>query len=249
MNLMMTVTADSFAPVADKGYEPPPAVTGERRALREAPHPAAAIKLVLEPGTSVDMVGFHNESGSWAEVRHGKLSGFVHLGALVPSAAAHLPWMQIAHREIGVTQKNHGQRVQTYIETAPAGDDPDWCAFFIGWCMLHMDQERYNSGKTFDWRDWGEKRAFAEPLPKDCKIGDIAIGQRKNPASRKGHIAIFVAYDEKNDRLLLLGGNQAEDPRVEGAPKSVRYSWYPRFSAEPYGRLLSMNYQPGIDKA
>lgn len=246
MNLNLTMV------VTKAGAVPPPAFGGEHGAIYKDADPSSARLTTLVTGTPVDMLRFDG-TGSWAEVvAADETSGFCHLSGLIPAQAAHVPWLQIAQREIGVTEAQHNLRVWEYIEsvTIPMGKDPDWCACFINWCMRKAKQEYMNHPNSQRWLPWGERRNGSEgAIPDDRRVGDVAIGERISLGSGFGHIAIFLAYDQDTDQLLLLGGNQGKSPLEFGGEKSVRYTWYPRKTTppQPYGRLRSLHYQRDID--
>jgi hypothetical protein len=207
----------------------------------------SAKEFELSDEEAVTAIGL-DKSGSVVKVKTADgREGWCSLNKLVPHVARDTPWLRVAQSQVGTSEANNGSQVQAYIKsvTSPTKNNPDWCACFINWCMVQSKQPRANHANAQRWRCWGDARASSPEehgLPLNAAIGDIAIGQRDSPASDRGHIAIFIGYSR--GFLLLLGGNQPFDARTKGAPKSVRYSWYPIYNANPFGRLLYLRHNP-----
>lgn len=195
-------------------------------------------------------------TGCWVKLKSDDAAGWCHLSGLIPSLGRHVPWLEIAQREIGVTEENHAgiARIGKYVASTPdaeAGDN--WCACFINWCMHQANTFALDTSRARNWAEWKSPRTGSGLVPSDARLGDLAVGELHLPKKGKpGHVAILLAYDPAKDplqdRLLLLGGNQSRNP-LDGVPNkktSVRYSWYPRVTEEPPSKLVSVNFHPTI---
>lgn len=194
-------------------------------------------------------------SGCWAGFQMDGKDAWCQLKYLMPRSGGAVPWLVAAQGEIGVDNSSaEGQtKIISYMKevkklSKEQKNDPintDWCACFIDWCMLTSKQPREASPRAKDWQAWGKPRATGNTLLGDAKLGDLAIGEREKAGGGKGHVAIFLAWDEDKRLMLILGGNQGASPFASGGKKGVRYSWYPKESlpSQPYGKLLSLHYQ------
>lgn len=197
-------------------------------------------------------------TGCWVHLKaEGGREGWCHLSGLIPSIGRHVPWLEIAQREIGVSEEDEAglDRISQYLASVkpPPALGKNWCACFINWCMHEANADPKNTSRARHWDDWGTKREGSGRVPSDARLGDLAVGELHLPEKGKpGHVAILLAYSEAGDplrdKLLLLGGNQSEDPLdgVEDKKTSVRYTWYPRETQKPHSKLVSVNFHPTI---
>ncbi len=172
-------------------------------------------------------------TGCWAKFSRDGDKGWVHLKDLLPVAHPQMPWLQVAHGEIGTGEEADAQF--KYInEIASAAKKSiskkralDWCACFMYWCVRKAGyDDAPNSAMAQAWAKWGETR-IGDGTLEGARLGDIAVGQRGDKSSPSGHVAIYIT-DIGGEWILLLGGNQDESPTQPGGAKSVRYAWYPR---------------------
>jgi|GEM_PF-5641161 len=127
------------------------------------------------------------------------------------------PWLKIAWRELGVTETpgtTHNPRIVEYLQTTTLGrpenerDETPWCSAFVNWVLKKAGvKPRTNSAWARSWLTWGV--ATDNPIP-----GTIAVFSRGQNA---GHVGFYL--DEDQDRIKILGGNQAN---------AVSVAWYPR---------------------
>lgn len=101
--------------------------------------------------------------------------------------------------------------------TRPVGDTTPWCAAFVNWCLQRAgataggDFSPTQSASSGSFRVWGH--ALDLDAGETPQLGDIVVFERVDPIERtvgRGHVGFFLRED--NDRILVLGGNQAEGP-------------------------------------
>ncbi|WP_395055372.1 SH3 domain-containing C40 family peptidase [Polaromonas sp.] len=225
--------------------------------LHSTPSGDSPVTGKLRAGETVMSKELDDLSGCWVKVEAEGGGGWCHLRDLVPTAAAGLPWMPWAQRQVGVNNKTHKSRIEEYIRSVSSSlaMDKDWCACFMYWCMKQCNKPRVKTTFAKEWKAWPGAALRNGPgrIPEDTKPGDMAIGERLLKGGKLGHIAFIIAWEQDpkdpfKDRLLLLGGNQRMDPRDQDKEglKSVRYTWYPRENKEPYGKFLYTLYQPTV---
>lgn len=134
-------------------------------------------------------------------------------------------WLTLARGEIGtheVAGEHDNPVVMRYY--ADAGhpeirhDETAWCAAFAS-AMLERSGE--HSPKTLSARDfmrWGKK------LDKP-QLGCICVFSRGDPRSYQGHVGFYAG--EEDGCILLLGGNQGDEVKIERVGKSrlLGYRW------------------------
>jgi len=123
-------------------------------------------------------------------------------------------WVQWAKGELGTEEikgKEHNQRILTYGKSVTSiaykEDETPWCSVFVNWVFDQVGIEPTRSALARSWLQWGI----------DCgsyKYGAVCIMQRGNK-SWQGHVGFAV--DHKNDKVLILGGNQSD---------KVSLQWY-----------------------
>lgn len=152
------------------------------------------------------------------------------VGVAPPSAKSPPPpgtdggplWLALAKGELGQAEIVGGQsnpRIQEYLSAVgfQQADDSEvpWCSAFCAWVMRQARVPTVGvTGMARSWLRWG--RELDGP-----RIGAIVVLWRGTPTSPSGHVGLLAGVSE--DRILLLGGNQA------GAPGgAVSLSGYPR---------------------
>ena len=124
------------------------------------------------------------------------------------------PWLKRARIHIGLAEipgKQTAPTIARWLRELRAwwsDDETPWCGVYVAAVMreagYRLPQHWYRAKA---WLDWGV------PLPHP-KFGSIVVFDR----SGGGHVGIVVGRDQA-DRLLVLGGNQAN--RVSVAPFEV----------------------------
>lgn len=117
--------------------------------------------------------------------------------------------LDIALREYGVEETiggMHNPRILEYFRECGHSwvkdDETAWCSAFINAMALRAGLEYSGKLNARSWLDLGEE--IKSPMP-----GDIVIFWRAHPDSWKGHVGIFINYDEDGEHINVLGGNQA----------------------------------------
>jgi uncharacterized protein (TIGR02594 family) len=120
------------------------------------------------------------------------------------------PWMDKAESQLGVTEdkrpgKSNPEVIKYHSTTGKFKDDAvPWCASFVNWCLVQSNILSLNSARAFDYKNFGVK------LDKPT-YGAIAI-------MNYSHVG-FVAGQNSDGRIVLLGGNQAD--AVNYSPNAV----------------------------
>jgi uncharacterized protein (TIGR02594 family) len=126
------------------------------------------------------------------------------------------PWMLIAEKEKGVTEvpgiKNNPRVLEYHASTSlkAKDDETSWCSAFASWVL---QQAGYKSPKTAwarDFENYGTK--LTSP-----KYGCL-MGFERNAPGGDSHISFYVSEDDIY--YYVLGGNQDNQVKVKGYPKS-----------------------------
>ena len=128
------------------------------------------------------------------------------------------PWMAIARSKLGI-REIPGPGAEAFIveclksTTLPAPynrtDETFWSAAFANRILQLGGIKTINSARARDWLDWGR-----EPADEEFGPGVVVILERGEDG---GHIGFLEDWDD--NRVKLLGGNQAD---------SVSYAWFPQ---------------------
>jgi len=106
-----------------------------------------------------------------------------------------------------VRGKDHNPRILELSKEAGFDFDTDETS----WCGIFMAAMAKRSGLTYpekaysarSWLDWGESVSVP-------KTGDIVVYWRNKKDSWQGHVGIFIAYADGNQKsIFTLGGNQS----------------------------------------
>lgn len=144
-----------------------------------------------------------------------------------PERAGDRAWYVIAQREMetGVDEvrgdDQHNPRIVEYHQSTSllaTDDETAWCSSFVNWCFQQAGITGTNSAKARSWETWG--RRLDQP-----KRGCVAVFWRKSEASGLGHVAFF--FEQKADRVFVLGGNQDNQVNIKSYPKPqlLGYRW------------------------
>ena len=79
-------------------------------------------------------------------------------------------------------------------------DETAWCSCFINYLALKIHASRSGKLNARSWMHAGQPTKT--PVP-----GDIVVFWREKPESWKGHVGIFIGYNEHGN-IYCLGGNQ-----------------------------------------
>ena len=134
-------------------------------------------------------------------------------------------WMQIAEKEIGVTEVpgvKHNPRVVEFHQATSLrakDDEISWCAAFTCWVL---QQAGYKSTKSAWARDF-EKYGMRVSKP---EYGCI-MGFERNGPGGDSHVAFYTGREDQN-YYYVLGGNQDNQVKVKGyAKKDLIYMRWP----------------------
>lgn len=94
----------------------------------------------------------------------------------------------------------------------PMDDDSltSWCSISLCYFAKKLGYEQPNSAAARSWLTMPIK--VMKPA-----LGDVVVLWRESPASWKGHVALFVNWD--NNFVYLLGGNQSDSISIAKFPK------------------------------
>jgi uncharacterized protein (TIGR02594 family) len=133
------------------------------------------------------------------------------------------PWMDIAHKEIGVSEVGGGRHNPRIIEYHAAtslhaiSDETPWCSAFACWVLKKAGYKTTNSAWARSWLNYGL------PIPKP-RYGCIAVYERNGPGG-DAHVCFWVGHDGNDDHCL--GGNQSNSVcfRRQEKSKLLGYRW------------------------
>ncbi|HYI39208.1 MAG TPA: TIGR02594 family protein [Allosphingosinicella sp.] len=135
------------------------------------------------------------------------------------------PWYEIALRELDARVAERGKgghpRILEYLATCGDLDEGEaerdstpWCSAFVNWCLAKAGIEGTDSGWARSWAQWGE------PIDPP-RVGAVAVWARGRTSPDApvvtGHVSFFAR--DLGDRLLVLGGNQADSVCLKTYPK------------------------------
>lgn len=141
------------------------------------------------------------------------------------------PWMDTAFSQIGVTEfsgaKNNPIIIGYHSTTilSATTDSTPWCASFVNYCLTQNNIPSLNSASAFAYLHFGEK------LDKPA-YGALAI-------MKYSHVG-FVAGQNSDGRIILLGGNQGDavnlSPNGISQVKGYRYpsGYTPNYNLPQY---------------
>lgn len=132
------------------------------------------------------------------------------------------PWVKIARSLIGTAEvagtTHNPAIVQMWADIRRRGikdDETPWCAAFVGACLERAGvvSSRFESARSY--LGWGTP--VIDPVP-----GCVAVFTRQGG----GHVGFVVGRDAQQ-RLLILGGNQANavNIRAFGLARVSGYRW------------------------
>lgn len=132
------------------------------------------------------------------------------------------PWMQIAEKEIGTSEKTSGDnnRILEYFKatTLKANhDETPWCSAFANWVLKQAGYKRTKSAWARSWLDYG--LPIAKPV-----YGCIAVYER-NGAGGDSHVCFWAGTEKGDD--WCLGGNQMNMVKYQRQDKGklLGYRW------------------------
>lgn len=143
----------------------------------------------------------------------GLMSGLVSAGVLDLNLAEP-PWLTEARRHLAVREiagAHHHPLILLMWKTIKRGgikdDETPWCAAFVGFCLerVGITSTRFESARSY--LTWG--RPLKEPV-----LGCIVVLSREGG----GHVG-FLTGVTGDGRVLLLGGNQANEVNVRAFPR------------------------------
>lgn len=164
-------------------------------------------------------------------------------GGVSGAAAAAQEWMTVAEREAALPERERSAwpdpgenpRILEYFRVAAAwfepgdGDETDWCAAFVNWCLIqsgHVGTDHPGARSFF----WNRKGQFLR-LPGPVK-GAIGVIRRNPPVvddgwdSGPGHVGFVTSFTATH--VTLLSGNQSH---------TVRRQPYPMKEQDAQGRV------------
>ena len=165
-------------------------------------------------------------------------------GAISSAAGAAQDWMDIAKREAALPEHERSQwndpgenpRILNYFKVGcswfdPAGgDEVDWCAAFINYCLVTAGYIGTNhpGARSFFWNKKNQFVKLVQP-----RYGAVAVRRYAPFADPKwetgeGHVG-FV-YTSTPTSVTLLGGNQT---------RTVKLQTYPLVSKDAAGNLTA----------
>ena len=119
--------------------------------------------------------------------------------------------LKIAASQLGVKEivgnEDNPQIVAYAKETGITGvnnDEIPWCSTFVNWCAMKAGLPVSGKPNARSWVNVGS--ATKKPIP-----GDIVVFWRESIDSWKGHVGIFLGFNQDANRVFCLGGNQKNE--------------------------------------
>lgn len=106
----------------------------------------------------------------------------------------------------------------------PETDAVPWCSAYVNYIAWLLRLPRSKNLRARSWLQVGRPILLAEAKPAwDVVILDRASGQGASVLEAPGHVGFFAGMDRvanqpKADRILVLGGNQADSVSVSPFP-------------------------------
>lgn len=117
--------------------------------------------------------------------------------------------LKIAASQLGTKEisgsKNNPQILKYAKETGIKNintDEIPWCSTFINWCAKEAGLPMSKKANARSWIHVGIKTTSPE-------ASDIVVFWRQDPMSWKGHVAIFLGFNNQGNKVICLGGNQS----------------------------------------
>ncbi|MFA0964567.1 TIGR02594 family protein [Roseivirga sp. BDSF3-8] len=139
-------------------------------------------------------------------------------------------WLKIAFGELDTAELSdpgENYRITQYLKSCEESlafinensDETAWCSAFMNWCVEMAGYAGTNSAWALNWRHWGQEA--------EARRGAIAVFKRfvfKNDQRYTfGHVGFYLGRDpDKDERVLILGGNQGNRVKVSSYPVKSR---------------------------
>lgn len=165
-------------------------------------------------------------------------------GGISSATAAAREWMQIAEREAALPARERTEwadpeenpRILDYFNVAAPwfepgdGDETDWCAAFVNYCLLNSGYIGTNhpGARSFFWNKKKQFIKHTTPVVGSIGVRRYAPFSDATWASGKGHVGFVTSFDSTH--VTLLGGNQG---------KTVKHQKYKLKVTNPDGSVAS----------
>ena len=120
-----------------------------------------------------------------------------------------IAFSQLGIKEIKGTEDNP-EIVKYAQETGIKAIDNDeipWCSTFVNWCAQEAGLPKSGKPNARSWMSVGKATKNPEP-------GDIVVFWRESIHSWKGHVGIFLGFNQDASKVFCLGGNQGDSVSV-----------------------------------
>ena len=128
--------------------------------------------------------------------------------------------LEIALSQIGtkeVAGDEHNATIVNYAKEAGFkwvnDDETAWCSIFMNWCAQKADLHGSKEVSARSWLTTGNLVITPEP-------GDVVVYWREDIGSWKGHVGLFMGFDQSGNCIYTLGGNQGNQVSITEYPSS-----------------------------
>jgi uncharacterized protein (TIGR02594 family) len=104
----------------------------------------------------------------------------------------------------------------------PSHDEVPWCSGFVNYVCWLLRLPRSKDLRARSWLTVGQGIDFG-----DADTGDIIVlkrgkGDQPGPdvIDAPGHVGFFAGYDDENQLIEVLGGNQSDTVKISRYPRS-----------------------------
>lgn len=115
--------------------------------------------------------------------------------------------IDIMKQRIGQQEVRNRKELINFFKKYGITCDPSttpWCAYMVGACERAVGNKGTGSGLARSYLKYGE--AISK---EDAEEGDIVIFSRGSN-NYSGHVTYFVEWDDDNNTVVVLGGNQSD---------------------------------------
>lgn len=88
-------------------------------------------------------------------------------------------------------------------------DETAWCAAFLGAMLVAAGLESTRQLTARSYLGWGAAVSLDEAEP-----GDLLVFWRESPDSWQGHVGFYVDHNATEQKVWVLGGNQANEVNI-----------------------------------
>ncbi len=117
----------------------------------------------------------------------------------------------VLEQYIGLQEVNDNAKIRSLLKSEDINGDIDIDPARVSWCAATINFTERSIGNTGtgkltaqSFKTYGKELCCLEEAEK----GDIVVFHFPQDANWQGHVAYYVSYNEEDDTVKVLGGNQ-----------------------------------------